>query len=56
MDITKEWKQIEKGVKISLEDWEELKGFINKLVLQNKDLRNSREMWKSRCMELKVKK
>lgn len=51
MSIYKQWKQLEKGASISLENWEELKDLIWKQQLKIEELTKSRENWKKRALK-----
>jgi len=52
-NIYKQWKELEKGASISLDNWEELKDFIWKMQLRIEDLEKSRENWKLKYEKLK---
>lgn len=47
------WKDIEKGALITLEDWDELKNYIWKLHLKIEELKKSRDNWKEKYLEIK---
>ena len=51
INITKEWKELEKGASISLNNWENLKDFIWKMQMRIEDLEKSRENWKNKYKE-----
>jgi len=44
---------LEKGARVSMDDWNELKDYIFKLYLRIEDLEKSRESWKTKYQKLK---
>ena len=46
---------LEKGARISFDDWNQLKDYIFKLQLRIEDLEKSRSNWKKKYNELKNK-
>lgn len=55
INIATQWKQLEKGASITLENWEELKDFIWKQQMKIKELEISRDKWKKRALKLNQK-
>lgn len=49
----KEFMLFEKGMKISFDDWDEIKKLIYKMQLRIEDLEISRDNWKAKYQESK---
>jgi len=52
-NIYKVWKELEKGIKIDVQNWEDLKDFIWKQQMKIERLTESRDNWKDKYMGLK---